>query len=59
MWQRDATVDLTEFIDGEGRLTWDAPAGKCRVLRIGYTLHGNRGAVLIKHQSIAVATEFV
>ena len=42
MWQRDATVDLTEFIDGEGHLIWDAPAGSWRVLRIGYTLHGNK-----------------
>jgi len=41
-WQRDAMVDLTEFIDDEGHLTWDAPAAKWRVLRIGYTLHGNR-----------------
>ena len=41
MWQRDATVDLTEFTDEEGHLTWDAPAGSWRVLRIGYTLHGN------------------
>jgi len=41
MWQRDAIVDLTEFIDDEGHLTWDAPAGNWRVLRIGYTLHGN------------------
>jgi len=41
LWQRGATVDLTEFTDGEGHLTWEAPTGKWRVLRIGYTLHGN------------------
>jgi len=41
-WQRDGMVDLTEFTDGKGRLSWDAPAGKWRVLRIGYTLHGNK-----------------
>jgi hypothetical protein len=41
-WQRDAMLDLTEFVDGEGRLNWDAPAGNWRVLRIGYTLHGRK-----------------
>ncbi len=41
LWQRDAVVDLTQFTDEEGHLTWDAPAGSWRVLRIGYTLHGN------------------
>lgn len=42
VWQRDNMVDLAKFTDDTGRLTWDAPAGKWRVLRIGYTLHGNR-----------------
>lgn len=40
-WERSRTVDLTKFVDGEGRLTWDAPAGTWNVLRIGYILHGN------------------
>ena len=39
-WQRDGMVDLTDFTDDRGHLTWDAPAGSWRVLRIGYTLHG-------------------
>ena len=39
-WQRGRMVDLTKFVDDQGRLTWDAPAGTWNVLRIGYTLHG-------------------
>ena len=42
IWDRSRTVDLTKRVDREGRLTWDAPAGAWRVLRIGYTLHGKR-----------------
>jgi hypothetical protein len=42
LWQRSRTVDLTEFVDAAGHLTWDAPDGEWGVLRIGYTLHGNR-----------------
>ena len=41
-WQRGSTVDVTKFMDKDGRLTWDAPAGAWGVLRIGYTLHGNK-----------------
>lgn len=41
VWQRDGMVDLSQFVDHQGHLTWDAPAGAWRVLRIGYTLHGN------------------
>ncbi len=41
-WQRDRSVELTKFMDDEGRLTWDVPAGSWRVLRVGYTLHRNR-----------------
>ena len=41
-WQRDGMVDLTEFMDDQGHLSWDAPAGAWRVLRVGYTLHGSR-----------------
>jgi hypothetical protein len=33
-------VDLTGKMDREGRLTWDVPAGKWTVLRIGHTSTG-------------------
>ena len=42
VWQRHGVVNLSEFMDDQGHLNWDAPAGSWRVLRIGYTLHGNR-----------------
>jgi len=41
-WQRGRSVELTKFMDDEGRLTWDVPAGSWRVLRVGYTLHGRK-----------------
>ena len=37
---RDGVVDLTAKLDDKGRLTWDVPAGKWTVLRIGHTLTG-------------------
>jgi hypothetical protein len=40
-WDRSRTVDVTKFVDDRGRLTWDVPAGRWNVLRIGCTLHGN------------------
>jgi hypothetical protein len=33
-------VDLTSRVGADGRLTWDAPPGRWRVLRIGYTTTG-------------------
>ena len=41
VWLRDGILNLSQFMDDQGHLTWDAPAGSWRVLRIGYTLHGN------------------
>ena len=41
VWDPSRTIDLTRFVDGRGRLTWDCPAGLWTVVRIGYTLHGN------------------
>ena len=41
VWQPGRTVDLTGLVDSQQRLNWDAPAGTWKVLRIGYTLHGN------------------
>jgi hypothetical protein len=37
---REGIVDLTAKLDDKGRLTWNAPAGKWTVLRIGHTLTG-------------------
>jgi hypothetical protein len=37
---RDRIVDLTAKMDANGRLTWDVPAGKWTILRIGYTPTG-------------------
>jgi hypothetical protein len=33
-------IDLASKMDGEGRLTWDAPAGNWTILRIGHTSTG-------------------
>lgn len=35
-------IDVTEFIDADGRLTWEPPAGSWKILRFGYTLTGSR-----------------
>ena len=37
---RDQVIDLTAKLDDKGRLTWDVPAGKWTVLRIGHGLTG-------------------
>lgn len=41
---RDRIVDLTERIDAQGRLAWDAPAGNWTVLRFGHTSTGVQNA---------------
>ncbi|THG31655.1 glycosyl hydrolase [Naasia lichenicola] len=33
-------IDLTDAVDGDERLTWDAPAGRWRILRFGSSLTG-------------------
>ncbi len=38
------SIDLTGKMDKNGKLTWDAPAGKWTVLRIGYSLTGAKNA---------------
>jgi len=42
VWQRDLIVDLTQFMDADGRLVWDAPEGNWSILRIGYQATGMR-----------------
>lgn len=38
----DAVLDISPSLDGSGRVQWQAPAGRWRLLRIGYTLAGSR-----------------
>lgn len=38
--QRDKIIDLSSKMDREGRLTWEVPAGRWTVLRLGYTSTG-------------------
>ncbi len=40
-WDRSRAADVTEFVDKDGKLTWEVPPGNWKVLRIGCTLHGN------------------
>jgi hypothetical protein len=42
VWKRDQMVDVTQFMNAEGRLVWDAPAGNWTILRIGYQATGMR-----------------
>jgi hypothetical protein len=44
--RQNAIVDLTRFMDKDGLLTWNAPAGNWTILRVGYTPKGelNRSA---------------
>jgi hypothetical protein len=44
MIDRARIVDLSKQMDTEGRLTWDVPAGKWTVLRIGHTSTGATNA---------------
>ncbi len=41
---RDRIVDLTDKLGPYGRLTWEAPAGKWTLLRLGHTLTGAQNA---------------
>jgi hypothetical protein len=38
--RRDQILDLSNKLDSEGRLTWEVPAGKWTVLRVGHTSTG-------------------
>jgi len=42
VWNRTRSVDVTKFVDSDGKLNWEVPPGDWNVLRIGYTLHGNK-----------------
>lgn len=36
----DSVIDLTQYMDAQGRLTWQAPSGNWTILRIGHTPTG-------------------
>ena len=38
---KDAVLDLTKRMDADGRLKWDVPAGRWRILRVGFTSNGH------------------
>jgi hypothetical protein len=38
VWDRERAIELSKFTNADGRLEWDAPAGKWQINRIGYTL---------------------
>lgn len=38
LWPLDQAVDISSALDAHGQLTWEAPAGKWQILRIGYGL---------------------
>jgi hypothetical protein len=40
-WSSRAAIDVTSFLTVDGKLAWAAPAGTWKILRIGFTLHGN------------------
>ena len=37
---KDSVIDISKFMDADGKLAWDAPAGKWTIVRFGYTLTG-------------------
>ena len=41
---KDAVVDLTAKMDGEGKLVWEVPQGKWTILRLGHTCTGVQNA---------------
>jgi hypothetical protein len=38
----DDIIDLTQYMNKDGTLTWDVPTGRWTILRVGYTLTGKR-----------------
>ena len=44
-WDPQRTVDLGGLFDKDGRLVWDAPPGRWKILRIGYTLSGRNTVI--------------
>ena len=43
---RDGIVDLTSKMGSDGTLTWDVPAGKWTIMRVGYSLTGGEESAL-------------
>ncbi len=40
----NSVLDITQFMDAQGRLDWQAPAGNWTILRIGHTTTGRQNA---------------
>lgn len=38
----DDVVDITSHVDGDGRLDWDAPEGRWKIFRFGWSLTGKQ-----------------
>jgi hypothetical protein len=38
--KRDSIIDLTKYIDENGKLNWSIPSGDWKILRIGYAITG-------------------
>lgn len=38
----DQILDVTSYVDADGRLKWNAPVGNWKLLRFGYTLTGSQ-----------------
>ena len=47
----DAVIDVSQYMDADGRLDWSPPPGRWKVLRLGYSLTGK-----INHPATAEAT---
>jgi hypothetical protein len=41
---QESVIQITDRMDSEGRLTWDAPAGEWTILRMGHTCTGAQNA---------------
>jgi hypothetical protein len=40
--RQDRIIDVTQYMDGKGRLQWDIPDGNWTILRLGHTSTGHR-----------------
>ncbi len=41
-WESRSAIEITRFMTEDGKLAWQAPDGKWKLLRIGTTLHGDK-----------------
>lgn len=43
-FQKSAIINISKFIDADGNLTWKAPKGKWKIIRMGHTSTGHENA---------------